>query len=262
MVDVPTKEEWDRWNPLGKSIPWGKAEPNLRMALAPWAHCLSTYNYITLYLFLYLENVKKKSSVKKKYFPFFTAAMKCNWKMSKADGRDSGTGWRLNVPAQRINPMSSEPPPAPGQHRGCPKRSSGIPPGPPTLQGLPSGWRQWRGRCQCGTCTRHGSERHKCHKDSGEVLLQCQWWGNTMGQLQVPSCIPDQALPVGCPGKALPCTACVPTGCKHKPRDNPVFPKSFLLPFIPDIWLLPRQALTGTMPSGYTKEVALNLSSH
>lgn len=81
-----------------------------------------------------------------------------------------------------------------------------------------------------------------------------------MGQLQVPSCTPEQ--PTGSRGKALSQTACVPMGHKHKPLDNSVFPKSFLLPFIRDILLLPRQALTATMPSSYTKEVALNLSSY
>lgn len=68
MVDVPTEEEWDRWNLLGKLIPWGKSEPNLSMALAPWAHRLSTHNYITLYLFLYLEKCQKNQGSKKNYF--------------------------------------------------------------------------------------------------------------------------------------------------------------------------------------------------
>lgn len=134
MVDVPMKEEWDRWNLLGKSIPWGKSEPNLRMALAPWAHRLSTYNYITLYLFLYLENVKKIKCQKNqgsKKIPFVTAAMKCNWKMSKADGRDSGTAWRLNVPAQRINPTNSEPPAAQANTGDAPGGGQG------SLQGHP-----------------------------------------------------------------------------------------------------------------------------
>lgn len=171
----------------------------------------------------------------------------------------------LNVPAQEINPTNSEPPRAPGQGGGCPRRRSGIPPGPPTLQGLPSEWRRWRGRCQCGTCTRHGSERHKW--DSGEVLLHCQWWTNNMGQLQVPSCIPDQALPTGSRRKALSHTARIPTGLwgmmghKHKPIH--VLLRVFILPFIQDIRVLPRQALPITMPSSHTKELALNLrSSH
>lgn len=205
--------------------------------------------------------MSKKSSVKKnqgsKKIPFVTAAMKCNWKMSKADGRDSGTAWILNVPAQRINPTNSEPPTAPGQHRGCPR-------GQGSLQGHPPCRASRQGGVDDVVVVNAEHVHATVLKDTSgtRTLVRFHCIASDQPTWASSKCPPAFQIR-HCPGKTLCPHGFVRDIDKHKYLDNSVFPKSFLLPFIWDIWLLPRQALTGTMPSGYTKEVALNSrSSH
>lgn len=118
--------------PLRKTHPlrqiWTKPQHGLSSMGSPPFHTQLHYSVLVSLP----RKMSKKSRIKKKLF-----SSQLPWNVTerwaKADGRDSGTVWRLNVPAQRINPTNSEPPRAPGQQGDVP----GIPPRATHLAGPP-----------------------------------------------------------------------------------------------------------------------------